>query len=289
MKAAAFGPRPRGNFNMSDYPTNPVRYAKSIGIQNIFRFILTHPDMDHMDGLDALAREFPIYNYWDTGTQRDKPAFGEGSPYREEDWDRYIMMKDGYDFANTSVRQAGTHFAFANREEDGTAGGDGLNILAPSSELAMQASDDGDTNHGSYVILYRSAGGKILLPGDAHNNSWNYVLKKYATDVANCSFMLAPHHGRDSGRSYDFLDQIRPTVTLIGNAPSEHIDYNQWRRRNLEYITSNQAGNVVLEISDVQIHVYIENESFAAAKGSDLTIRNAQGYVYLYTITPTKV
>jgi len=288
MMAAAFGLRPRGNFRMSESPTNPIRYAKSLGIESIFRFILTHPDMDHMDGLDALANEFRIYNFWDTGTRRDEPEFGEGSPYREEDWDRYVEMRDGNEEGvSSAIRQAGLRFAFANKKENSQAGGDGLYILAPDAQLANEASDGGDINDGSYVILYRSVGGRILLPGDAHDNTWNYVLTKYATDVANCSFMLAPHHGRDSNRSYDFLDHIRPKVTLIGCAPSEHIDYNQWSRRDLEFITSNQTGNVVLEIFDGQIDVYIENEAFAIAKGCDLAVRNSQGYVFLYSILQT--
>lgn len=29
--------------------TNPYEYLKLIGVDSIFRFILTHPEMDHMD------------------------------------------------------------------------------------------------------------------------------------------------------------------------------------------------------------------------------------------------
>jgi len=32
--------------------------------------------------------------------------------------------------------------------------------------------------------------------------------------------MIAPHHGRDSDRSYDFLDTVNPQLTLFGCAPS---------------------------------------------------------------------
>lgn len=286
--AETFGVRPRGNFRMCKSPTNPIAYAQRIGIGRIFRFILTHPDMDHMDGFDALADTFYIDNYWDTGARRTKPDFPEGSPYREEDWDRYIKVRDGgEEGAATGIRRAGSRFAFANRKENGEAGGDGLYIFAPDAQLVADSGEDGDINDGSYVILYRSMGGRVLLPGDAHDNTWDYVNGKYAKAVASCSFMLAPHHGRDSERSYDFLDRIRPTVTLIGCAPSEYIDYEQWRTRNLEYFTSNQAGNVVLEIFEGQIDVYVENENFAKAKGADPSVKNSQGYVFLYSIMET--
>ncbi len=125
--------RPRGNFQMCKSPTNPIRYANNIGVTSIFRFILTHPDMDHMDGFDALADEFNIGNFWDTGTRRDKPDFKKGSPYREEDWDRYVKVRDGKgDGVATCIRQAGLRFTFANRKEGGqqNAPGGGLSPFA---------------------------------------------------------------------------------------------------------------------------------------------------------------
>lgn len=284
---AAWGTRPRGNFRMCEHPTNPISYAESIGISHVFRFVLTHPELDHMDGFNAFVDKIGISNFWDSGSRRDKPDFS-GSPFNEKDWNRYEKVRDGKESGVSSViRQAGDRFAYANKGEDGKPGGDGLYILAPDSELIKDSNMSDDINDGSYVILYRSWGGRILLPGDAHDKSWDYVLKHYEKDVANCSFLLAPHHGRDSQRSYEFLDRIKPKVTLLGCAPSQYIDYDQWRRRGLEYITSNQAGNVVLEIAENIIEVYVENETFAAAKGGDLSKRNSQGYIYLYTIKST--
>ena len=286
MKVEAATVRPRGNFGMCGRPTNPITYATDLGISSIFRFILTHPDMDHLDGFNSLADEFSIYNFWDTGARRDRPSFAAG-PYLEEDWDRYEKVLSGKDGTSVAIRRAGARFAHANKGEDGGSGGDGLYILAPDIELLNDADMNDDINDGSYVILYRSAGGRVLLPGDAHDNSWNYVMQNYPSDVANCSFLLAPHHGRDSNRSYDFLDIVRPHLTLIGCSPSEHIDYGQWSRRELEYVTSNQTGNVVLEPVDGKLLVFIENASYASAKGCDTTVMNSQGYVHLYTITPT--
>src|SRR6266576_6352600 len=42
-----------GNFNQKKYPVNPVSYVNNLGVTSIHRFILTHPDMDHMDGIET--------------------------------------------------------------------------------------------------------------------------------------------------------------------------------------------------------------------------------------------
>src|SRR5690606_30242447 len=63
------------NFRRADYPTNPLDYIERLGERSIFRFITTHPDMDHLDGLNPLANKFPILNFWDSGVRREKPDF----------------------------------------------------------------------------------------------------------------------------------------------------------------------------------------------------------------------
>lgn len=275
--------RVSGNFRMCDYRTNPVNYLEGLGVKSIFRFVLSHPDMDHMDGLDALAKKYDIYNFWDTGSRREKPTF-EGFRYKEQDWDRYAQMRDGKNpDTGSKIRRAGDAFSYANRTSEGDSGGDGLHILAPTVQLVDDADESDDVNDGSYVLLYRSMGGKILLPGDAHDKTFEHIRKNNLKDVQNCAFMLAPHHGRDSGRDYAFLDDIRPTVTLIGCSPSEYIDYRQWSQRGLEYVMSNQAGNVVLEISEKVIDVFVENENFVVASGRPL-VQNSQGYFKLHRI-----
>jgi competence protein ComEC len=279
---------PRGNFGMCSYPTNPIRYLQSLGIESIWRFILTHPDMDHMDGLSKLVDTIGISNFWHPGIDRDAPDF-EGGPYNEADWDRYIRLRAGDEPGVTTLKKlAGAKFKFANRNAEGESGGDALSILSPDQALVAAASADGELNDGSYVLLYRSAGGRILVPGDAHDATWEYVLAHHASAVANCSIMIAPHHGRHSDRSFEFLDEIKPKLTLFGCAPSEHLAYGAWNSRQLDFITSNQAGNIVMDIASEHIDVYVENEAFAIEKGADVSIKNTQGYTGLWRVTPTE-
>jgi beta-lactamase superfamily II metal-dependent hydrolase len=164
LAKAALDQRVRGNFQMCENPTNPLTYLDNLEITNIWRFVLTHPDMDHMDGVDNLCEQFSVANFWDSGARRPKPDFSNG-PFLESDWDRYVKVRDGGEGTNALQVKEGRRFRFANKTDTPGESGDGLHILAPNDDLMDEADDD--LNDSSYVTLYRSAGGRILLPGDA--------------------------------------------------------------------------------------------------------------------------
>ena len=253
----------RGDYGMRRTPTNPIAYLRGLRISSVFRFVLSHPDMDHMDGFDALCDEFAIWNFWDSGVRREKPDFSGGC-YKEEDWDRYIDFVDGRQQGVTVLsKSAGATFKFANCG-GGRNGGDYLDIVAPGPALVREANKSGDPNDASYVLVYRTCGGKIVFPGDAHDGTWEYVLENYQDSVADCAVLIAPHHGRKSDRCWDFLDVLNPSLSLFGYAKSEHLGYSAWNDRDLPFITNNQAGNVVLEATSTGIEVYVENQNYAA-------------------------
>lgn len=278
----------KGNFGMSKKPTNPLRYIEALGIESIFRFVLTHPDMDHLDGLNAMMDTLSPAVFWETGVRKEKPDFSERGEYTEDDWDRYDIMCEGKEPGLTVLRNlAGSRFHFANKKQDGTSGGDGLYILSPDKELVATANDGGEINDASYVLLYRSGGGRILIPGDAHDETWAYVIENYKDEVADCSVLFAPHHGRRSGADFAFLDIVKPKLTFFGCASSGHLAYEQWSNRDLPVVTNNQAGNIVLECGKGSIDIYVENARFATACGCDTSIKNSQGYAYYDTVAET--
>lgn len=267
-----------GNFNMKVYPTKPQDYLTDIGVNSIWRFILTHPDMDHLDGFDSLMDEFQVNNFWHSGADKPKPDFNGYNGYKEEDWDRYIKVRDGKESDVTSIKVlAGNSFKYANTDDAG-GGGDGLKVLAPTKQLVDDANESEDFNDCSYVIVYRSGDFKIIFSGDSHDATWEHILENHAQEVSDCDILIAPHHGRDSGRSWDFLDVLRPRLTLFGVASSEHLAYDAWSRRGLDVITNNQAGNIVLEVVSNIMHVYVENETFAQSRNPNNHFRNSQNY-----------
>ncbi|MDX2024310.1 MAG: hypothetical protein SF187_28975 [Deltaproteobacteria bacterium] len=261
---ALTGVSPRGNFNQKVHPENPIEYLQGLGVSAIFRFILTHPDMDHMDGLKALFEAIPVYNFWDTNNTAEKD-FGAGSGgFNEDDWNFYQELRAGHPGTKRLILHDGDVGQFWNRDADNQRGGDGLSVLAPTEELTSQANDCEKFNDCSYVVLYRVGKFRVLFCGDASTQTIEHLLKHHRSEIEDVDILVAPHHGRHSRLDYDFLDVMRPTLTLFGNAPSEHLAYEEWNSRGLPFVTNNQAGNVVLDVqTDDVMKVLFSNETFA--------------------------
>lgn len=255
----------RGNFAQKNYPVNPIDYLKSFGVDNIFRFISSHPDMDHLDGIEAFFSEFSPLNFWDTNNNKEMPDF-DTRRYREEDWDFYKSLRDGT--MSGAPKRLTLHSddrgKYFNENEDGSTGGSGLYVLAPTPQLVTDSNESGDYNDCSYVLLYRTSNNKrVVIGGDSHDASWEHILATHAADLKDIDLLIAPHHGRDSDRSYDFLDVLKPKLTFFGVARSEHLGYGAWRDRGLEVMTNNQGNCFVVDFAEGRMDVHCTYKTFA--------------------------
>lgn len=260
-------PRPTGLLALAEDeetgPVNPIEYLRDRGISKVFRFILTHPEMDHMDGIKDSFEEFTPTNFWDTANTCEK-TFGLLGAFLERDWDFYKGLRDGTALGSITrlVLYAGERGRFFNEANVGELQ-DGLYVLSPTRQLITEARRTGKYNDASYVVLYRSRAGSVLFCGDSHDKTWEHILANHLDEVRGVDLMLAPHHGRDSDRDRAFLSEVRPKLTLFGDAPSEHLCYDAWRNRGLRYLTCKQAGTVIVDTNDSLMKVYVKKEACA--------------------------
>ena len=260
--------RTRVPSNKVDYkqklsPDNPINYLReNVKTSDIFRFVISHPDMDHMDGIKDLFSEFPIYNTWDTDNNKTITQNTPFAGYNPDDWSFYTQVRAGQ-YPNTRRL---TYYDDTGPCEFWCQ--DGIQILCPSKELVQRANASGDYNDASYVLLYRvpkEGGGhwKFVFAGDSDDHSWDYIIERYSPDVSNIDVLFAPHHGRDSNRDYAFLKTLNPRVTLLGNASSKHLAYSCYPGPPKIRITNNQAGYVVIDASATALTFYVKNYDFA--------------------------
>ena len=253
----------------------------------MFRFLLTHPDMDHMDGIKDLFEAFRPINFYDTDNTKEM-EWKNGSPYRIEDWNFYKSLRDGKPL-NDPKRITifpGDDSAYRTKDWNGNPAGDAFYCLAPTPQLVTAANESsGDYHDASYVILHVTPAGRILFSGDSHDATWEYILDTFEDAVRDVDLLIAPHHGRKSGRSYQFLNVVNPKMTFFGNARSEHLAYGAWHNRGLELVTNNQANCMVVDTSGSNLTLYVTHEAFAKAKNPHAFWSNAHQAWYVKEIT----
>ena len=254
-----------GNYRQKESPQNPIDFLSSFinnkTQESIWRFIISHPDMDHIDGIKKLFESYQIDNVWDTNNNKPDPDFKKQTKFLNDDWDFYKSVESKANDDNYRYLQL--YSEINNPGEKWTE--DDITILCPTKKIVKEANEKEDYNDLSYVLLYTpiktgtKERWKIVFSGDSHNKSWEHIISNYEELVTDIDVLIAPHHGRDSERSYEFLKILCPTVTLFGNAKSKYIAYDKYKGIK---ITNNQANNIIFDCSN-KIYFYVKNKKFA--------------------------
>lgn len=259
IKTRNFVPSDKINYRMKEHPDNPITYIRDkLKIKDIFRFIITHPDMDHLDGIKDFYTEFSVTNTWDTDNNKELDLKKFPPKFNSDDWKFYTNLR------NESFK--GTKRLILNPSNSSSYyKEDGIKILAPSPDLVKSGNESGNIHDLSYVLLFtfpKKNGGtwKIVFSGDSHDNTWDYILKNHKSEVTNIDVLFAPHHGRGSDRDFSFLDTLNPKVTLLGNASSTHLAYDCYKPLR---ITNNQAGYVIIDITEDRLLFLVKNKEFS--------------------------
>lgn len=135
--------------------TNPIDWIlDNFKGHSIFRFILTHPDMDHMSGLDELSKKKTVHNFWSIeNTKEMSEEDFENTRYRYEDWKAYKDYQSGKK-GNTALgplREGKADCCWVQ---------DRIRILSPSPAIVKEANEKEEYNHASYVLAVKHQNGR---------------------------------------------------------------------------------------------------------------------------------
>lgn len=229
--------------------TNPIAFLKALQ-KPVFRYIQTHPDLDHMRGLSSLRSEgIQVTNFWDT-EHKKIPDFKSNSDRQE--WAEYNRLRNGNGGVTVLRLFRGHNGVFWNEEPEGIAGGDGIEILAPTPELIQQANKSGNPNNLSHVLRINAYGVSVILGGDAEADVWEDIVKHYGTGL-KCNVLKASHHGRDTGYHQKAVEFMRPgyTIVSVGKKPDTDAS-NKYRSNGGKVWSTRWYGNLTLQITREQ-------------------------------------
>ena len=256
--------------------------------KKIHRFISTHPDDDHIRGLEKLDEEWEILNFY--------CVYNEA--YKKDETDSFNKYCELRDSDKLFRLYKGCSRKWMNQEEPGDGiGRAGINIywpniLNPEYIKALEdAAKGGSPNNISPIIRYSvKNGGSFMWMGDLETDFMESISDELCLPKTNVLF--APHHGRDSGKvPAKILNRIYPDIIVIGEAPSEHLNYYQ----NYFTITQNSARDITFKNENGAINVYCSDRQYAKKlgdkaknKGGKYTLRpdRLSNLEYAFTLMP---
>ena len=227
--------------------------------KDITRFISTHPDEDHLKGLKFLDEKIGIINFYcveNNATKKDE----------SDDFKHYCKLRDGehHYYIYQGCRRKWMN---DNDETDGkNYGSSGINCLWPDvdneeyKDALEKAFKGTEFNNISPILRYKLDGGAtVLWMGDMEHDFLEEI-KDYV-EWPKVDILFAPHHGRSSGKvSSDILKKIEPKIIVIGEAPSEYIDYHY---AGYNTITQKTAKNIVFDCHENEVDVYFSNGTYS--------------------------
>lgn len=242
--------------------------------KNIRRFISTHPDDDHIRGLEVLDDEISIANFYCV----------KNTVIKEDETDsftRYCELRD--DTKKAFYITKGCTRKWMNQDGDGRFNS-GISILWPDRnneefKKALACAEDGESpNNISAIIKYEIRGGATALwMGDLETDFMEFI--EDSLNLPLVDILFAPHHGRYSGRiPTSMLDTMMPRMIVIGEAPSEHLHYYD----GYNTICQNSAGDIVFECIGAEVHVFTSN--YYEADFLENKNRSWPGYYYIGTL-----
>ena len=225
-----------GSFDIGERIVSPFLWHK--GIKKIDYLVLTHPHPDHMLGLQAVARNFRIAEFWEAHSPEGEATYNQ---FKKALSSRLVYKK-----------------IFKGNTRD--IGGVSLQVLHPPKNPLTAF-----TGHNNQSLAIQLTYGKtsFLLTGDIEALAEQEILS--SSPNIRSQVLKSPHHGSHTSSSIDFLKAVSPEITVIsvGRSNPYHLPSTQI----LERYT--QLG---IKVYRTDIHGAVEITS----DGHTLSIRTAR-------------
>ena len=171
-------------FDMGERVVAP--FIRHLGYRKIDVIVLSHPEQDHMGGLAALVRQFPVKELW---TNEDIS--------KNLSWKRLLEACAQHGIRHRVWRKGGAEYIGDVRIE-----------VWPSIGC-----EGARGKNGRSLVLELAYGERsILLTGDIGRSREQCLLSE---GIGPLDVLVVPHHGSKTSSSSEFIRQIRPEIAIV--------------------------------------------------------------------------
>lgn len=223
--------------------------------KKITRFISTHPDEDHIHGIESLFNGL-VQNFYLVDNNVKKNEKTKSFEKYEELRDKNVINK--FHLKKSCKRR------YMNLKDE-TIGSSGIDVLWPELENnsfqdELKMSND-DPNHSpnnlSPILTYSNGTFKAMFMGDL-TTEYMDMIEPYV-NWKKVNVLLAPHHGRKSGHvPAKIMKQINPDLIIIGIEPSKDADYYN----NYNTLRQSECGDIMIDFSNEKLDVFVKNDKY---------------------------
>lgn len=208
----------------NDKGTRVQKYLKDQGISNLKYVIGTHPDSDHIGGLDVVIYKFSCDNILMPDATSDTKTYLD-----------VLSTIDSKGYKITTVGQGDTF----------TLGSASFEILSP-----VKGYPYAEDNNNSIVLRLDYYNNSFLFMGDAEYQPQQVMI--YDDEInAKADVVKVSHHGANSGYMKGFYDEVQPKYAIIscgkGNKYGHpHSDVlNDFKNRGVKMFRTDEQGSIV--------------------------------------------
>jgi competence protein ComEC len=221
-----------GKYSSNNMTFSPLSHLKTnYGVSQLDYVVITHPHRDHLDDIFHFDSLSPKALSRPQNISKEDIMNG-GQEHDNEKLEKYCEIDNRY---NTTVADD----SYDNPRNSGNWGG--LNIRTFNAKDC----NPNNINNFSIVTIIDYANTKVVIPGDNERASYEELLENsnFISAISNADILLAPHHGRESGFNIDFVNHVKPRLSIVSDGG--HYDYsanNRYSQKSLGWIVHKKDG-----------------------------------------------
>ena len=195
---------PNGRYIVIDLgSTNNTSPLQSLYRKDVGYMIITHPHLDHFSDIQNIDYAGPQILSRCKDYSRSELLEG----VRDCDKDKitqYCNFAESYNGPVPPYMDPTTEAPF-----------DGLTIEV----FRTSACDKSNKNNFSSIVVLKLGNAKVVVCGDNEKESFEILMKRtdFKEAVKDAWVLVAPHHGRESGYYEEFVDLVKPDITIISD------------------------------------------------------------------------
>ncbi len=213
---------------------------RNYGVKKVDWLIATHPDADHIGGLEKILKNFPVAFYLDPHLPKSSEIYLD-----------FLRLLRG------KVKKGKVEYRKA--EEQRASLGKSILEIFPAPNPPFP-----DPNDNSIITLLRYGNWSILFTGDGEEQEEKWLMEKFETKRLDAEGLKVSHHGSYTGSSLPFLQAVSPILAFISCGRNNRYGHphpvvlERLNMLGVRIFRTDLLGTIRVRTDGEVIHIYSE-------------------------------